>query len=70
MLLSGLDIGEQISRAPGRKAPGIDQWGVRTTTTFKVIGRHVINLWRIMRTEQALLNYTFENVVFHTLGRR
>ncbi|KAJ3553039.1 hypothetical protein NM688_g3832 [Phlebia brevispora] len=69
--LYGLDVGEQISRAPGRQViAGSDQWGVRTTSTFKVVGRHVLNLWRIMRSEQSLLNYSFENVVFNTLRRR
>lgn len=67
----GLDFGEQISRAPARQASTVtDQWGLRTTSTFKVIGRHAINLWRIMRSEQSLLNYTFENAVFNTLRRR
>ncbi|TFK89962.1 hypothetical protein K466DRAFT_574493 [Polyporus arcularius HHB13444] len=67
----GLDVGEQISRAPGRTAGGgYDAWGMKTTSTFKVIGRHVLNLWRIMRSEQTLNIYTFENVVFHLLRRR
>ncbi|RPD62939.1 hypothetical protein L227DRAFT_584639 [Lentinus tigrinus ALCF2SS1-6] len=67
----GLDVGEQISRAPGRTASGgYDAWGMKTTSTFKVIGRHVLNLWRIMRSEQTLNIYTFENVVFQLLRRR
>ncbi len=67
----GLDVGEQISRAPGRTAGGgYDAWGMKTTSTFKVIGRHVLNLWRIMRSEQTLNIYTFENVVFQLLRRR
>ena len=68
---AGLDVGEQISRAPGRTARGgYDAWGMKTTSTFKVIGRHVLNLWRIMRSEQTLNIYTFENVVFQLLRRR
>ncbi|KAH9937686.1 uncharacterized protein B0H18DRAFT_1081794 [Fomitopsis serialis] len=67
----GYDLGEQISRAPGRHiGGGSDQWGMRTTSTFKVVGRHVLNLWRIMRSEQSLTSYTFENIVFHVLRRR
>ncbi|TBU65073.1 hypothetical protein BD310DRAFT_944016 [Dichomitus squalens] len=67
----GLDVGEQISRAPGRTSGGgYDQWGMKTTSTFKVIGRHVLNLWRIMRSEQTFNIYTFENVVFQLLRRR
>ncbi|KIP11956.1 hypothetical protein PHLGIDRAFT_510248 [Phlebiopsis gigantea 11061_1 CR5-6] len=67
----GLDLGEQISRAPGRaRANQTDQWGERTTSTFKVIGRHVLNLWRIFRTELSLTSYSFENAVYHVLRRR
>ncbi|KAI0801265.1 hypothetical protein C8Q74DRAFT_1314513 [Fomes fomentarius] len=67
----GLDIGEQISRAPGRKTgPGYDAWGMKTTSTFKVIGRHVLNLWRIMRSDYNFNIYTFENIVFQILRRR
>jgi DNA polymerase zeta len=43
---------------------------MRTTTTFEVVGRHVFNVWRIMRSEQTLLNYTLENVVFNVLRKR
>ncbi|THH17005.1 hypothetical protein EW146_g3727 [Bondarzewia mesenterica] len=67
----GFDIGEQISRAPGRTfAAGNEQWGLRTTSTFHVVGRHVLNVWRIMRVEQSLNMYTFENTAFHLLRRR
>ncbi|GJE86113.1 DNA polymerase zeta catalytic subunit [Phanerochaete sordida] len=67
----GLDFGEQISRAPGRAHAGqSEQWGLRTTSTFRVIGRHVLNLWRIMRSELSLSSYSMENAVFHVLGRR
>lgn len=48
----------------------MDQWGLRTTSTFKVVGRHVFNMWRLMRTELNLTSYSFENAVFHTLHRR
>ncbi|OSD03436.1 hypothetical protein PYCCODRAFT_1409114 [Trametes coccinea BRFM310] len=67
----GLDLGEQISRAPGRHmGGGSDQWGMKTTSTFKVTGRHVLNVWRIMRSEHTFSIYTFENVVFQILRRR
>ncbi|KAF8132341.1 hypothetical protein EV363DRAFT_1583317 [Boletus edulis] len=67
----GLDVAELIARAPTTLArSGTDQWGVRTTTTFKVTGRHVFNVWRIMRSEQTLSSYTFESVAFHLLRKR
>ncbi|KAF8168090.1 hypothetical protein B0H34DRAFT_786325 [Crassisporium funariophilum] len=67
----GLDIPSILSRAPPRgSGGGTDQWGLRKTSTFKVTGRHVFNLWRIMRSENTLTLYTFENVVFTVLRRR
>ncbi|KIK70996.1 hypothetical protein GYMLUDRAFT_33098 [Collybiopsis luxurians FD-317 M1] len=67
----GLEFEELIARAPPRHSSGSNlQWEARHTTTLKVAGRHVFNLWRIMRSEQTLNIYTFENVVFHVLGQR
>ncbi|KZS92964.1 hypothetical protein SISNIDRAFT_478773 [Sistotremastrum niveocremeum HHB9708] len=67
----GMDLGDQISRAPPKPGSrGYDQWGLRTTSTFHVVGRHVLNVWRIMRVELSLTMYTFENVAFHLLRRR
>lgn len=71
LTLAGLEVAELISRAPTTLTrSGADQWGVRTTTTFKVTGRHVFNVWRIMRSEQTLSSYSFENVAFHLLRKR
>ncbi|XP_076642989.1 DNA polymerase zeta catalytic subunit [Halictus rubicundus] len=36
----------------------------------KIPGRIVLDVWRIMRHEIALLNYTFENVMYHVLHER
>ncbi|KAJ4486146.1 hypothetical protein J3R30DRAFT_3444599 [Lentinula aciculospora] len=67
----GLELEELLARAPPRYSSNNNiQWDARHTTTFKVAGRHVFNLWRIMRSEQTLSIYTFENVAFHVLGRR
>ena len=69
--IAGLDIGELISRASGRGPSNTtDQWSIRHTSTFRVAGRHVLNLWRIMRTELELSMYTLENTAFHLLRRR
>ncbi|XP_066138537.1 DNA polymerase zeta catalytic subunit isoform X3 [Euwallacea fornicatus] len=35
-----------------------------------IIGRIVLNVWRIMRHEIAVQSYTFESVVYHILHRR
>ncbi|KIM48192.1 hypothetical protein M413DRAFT_439909 [Hebeloma cylindrosporum] len=68
----GLTFSDLISRAPPKHSgpPSIDHWGLRKTSTFKVAGRHVLNLWRIMRSERTLTMYTFEHVLFDVLGRR
>jgi len=34
-----------------------------------VAGRLVLNLWRRMRAELKLLNYSYDNVAAHLLGR-
>lgn len=47
-----------------------DQWGFKHTSTIRVTGRHVINIWRAMRSELNLLQYTMENITFHLLHRR
>ncbi|KAL6255967.1 hypothetical protein P5V15_013204 [Pogonomyrmex californicus] len=36
----------------------------------KVPGRNILDVWRIMRHEAALLTYTFENVMHHVLHER
>ncbi|KAF9568379.1 hypothetical protein CPC08DRAFT_402859 [Agrocybe pediades] len=67
----GLDFADLVSRAPsGNTRPTDDQWSFRKTSTFKVAGRHVLNLWRIMRSERPLSIYSFENVVFEVLRKR
>ncbi|AOW03215.1 hypothetical protein B0I72DRAFT_137686 [Yarrowia lipolytica] len=48
----------------------IDTWGARKASGVKVVGRHVLNLWRMIRGEVSLLKYTLENVVFHVLHER
>lgn len=68
----GYDLAELISRAPGKRqsSTAVDNWGVTHTSTFKVIGRYVLNVWRVMRSEHSLEIYTFENTVFHILHKR
>ncbi|KAJ6509544.1 hypothetical protein C8R47DRAFT_1174181 [Mycena vitilis] len=66
----GLSIPDLVSRAPIKRSGGKDLWGMRHTSTFKVSGRHVLNLWRVMRVELTLNIYTFENVVLNVLSRR
>jgi DNA polymerase zeta len=65
---------EELSRmraqSHGRYGKESDKWGYNHTSTIRVTGRHMINIWRAMRGELNLLQYTLENVVFHLLHRR
>ncbi|KAI9670771.1 MAG: DNA polymerase zeta [Caeruleum heppii] len=58
------------SQSHGRFGKENDRWGFNHTSTIRVTGRHMINIWRAMRSELNLLQYTMENVVFHLLHRR
>ena len=58
------------SQSHGRFGKDADKWGFEHTSTIRITGRHMINIWRAMRSELNLLQYTMENVVFHLLHRR
>ncbi|KAB5546990.1 hypothetical protein GE09DRAFT_1129360 [Coniochaeta sp. 2T2.1] len=68
------DLCDEFSRmkslSHGRFGKEADRWGFNTTSTIRVTGRHMINVWRAMRGELNLLQYTMENVVWHLLHRR
>ncbi|XP_059212566.1 DNA polymerase zeta catalytic subunit [Centropristis striata] len=71
----GLDLCQQLSRVPGdskenRFAADRDEYGADTMTEINIVGRVTLNLWRVMKTEATLNNYTFENVAFHVLHQR
>ncbi|XP_019740532.1 DNA polymerase zeta catalytic subunit isoform X2 [Hippocampus comes] len=71
----GVDLCQQLSRVPGdsrdnRFAAERDEYGADTMTEIHIIGRIVLNLWRVMKTEVTLNNYTYENVAFHVLHQR
>lgn len=58
------------SQSHGRFGKDADRWGFNNTSTVRITGRHTINIWRAMRSELNLLQYTMENVVFHVLHKR
>lgn len=58
------------AQSHGRFGKDNDKWGFNNTSTIRVTGRHMINIWRAMRSELTLLQYTIENVAFHLLHRR
>lgn len=59
-----------ISQSHGRFGKESDRWGFNHTSTIRVTGRHMVNIWRAMRGELNLLQYTMENVTFHLLHKR
>ncbi|KAK0663959.1 putative DNA polymerase zeta catalytic subunit [Cercophora samala] len=61
---------KSLSPSFGKSGREADRWGFNTTSMIHVTGRHVINVWRAMRGELNLLQYTMENVVWHLLHRR
>ncbi|XP_034088737.1 DNA polymerase zeta catalytic subunit [Gymnodraco acuticeps] len=71
----GVNLCQQLSRVPGdskenRFDAERDEYGADTMSEINIIGRITLNLWRVMKTEAALNNYTFENVAFHFLHQR
>ncbi|XP_054617424.1 DNA polymerase zeta catalytic subunit isoform X2 [Dunckerocampus dactyliophorus] len=71
----GVDLCQQLSRVPGdsrdnRFTSDRDEYGADTMTEINVIGRIILNMWRVMKTEVTLNNYSFENVAFHVLHQR
>ncbi|KAL2136842.1 hypothetical protein VTI74DRAFT_1056 [Chaetomium olivicolor] len=68
------DLCSEFSRmksdSVGKTGKDADRWGFKTTSMLHVTGRHIINVWRAMRGELNLLQYSMENVVWHLLHRR
>jgi DNA polymerase zeta len=60
-------VNNQSTGAAGGKA---DNWGWTQTSALKITGRHILNIWRLMRGELNLNVYTYENIVFHLLHSR
>ncbi|XP_076686257.1 DNA polymerase zeta catalytic subunit isoform X1 [Andrena cerasifolii] len=57
----------RISNVPNPKGQETDKDNVND---MKVPGRIILDAWRIMRHETALLNYTFENVMYNVMRER
>jgi DNA polymerase zeta len=64
------EISRMRSQSRGRFGKDADRWGFTHTSTINITGRHMINIWRAIRGELNLLQYTMENVAFHLLHRR
>ncbi|KAH7102034.1 hypothetical protein BKA62DRAFT_701193 [Auriculariales sp. MPI-PUGE-AT-0066] len=69
--LIGLDILDLLSRAPGAfNKKNNHMYAAQHSSVIRVVGRHVLNLWRILRSEIALSSYTLESFALHILKRR
>ncbi|KAI9888365.1 MAG: DNA polymerase zeta [Vezdaea aestivalis] len=64
------DFSRVKENSHGRFGKENDRWGFNNTSTVRVTGRHMINVWRAMQAELGLLQYTLENVALQLLGRR
>ncbi|KAJ2830357.1 DNA polymerase zeta, partial [Coemansia sp. 'formosensis'] len=66
----------RIIEGPSRKHPpqrfgcGKDSWGHRKGAAITIAGRHVLNIWRLMRGELSLTSYTFEKIAKEVLGEQ
>jgi DNA polymerase zeta len=67
----GFVLSDDLSRVIATQSgPRNDRYSAQHTSSFKVIGRHVFNIWRILRGDLNLLQYSFENVTFQLLHQR
>ena len=74
----GYDLAVLLSRTPTATAAAAaatgggaeNNYAATHTSEFRLVGRIILNLWRLMRHEVALTSYSFENVMYHILHRR
>ncbi|KAK9238290.1 hypothetical protein V1525DRAFT_358797 [Lipomyces kononenkoae] len=66
------DLQDELSRVKTIKANNgnFDRWGYTQASTVKVNGRHVFNIWRLLRNSVNLLQYTMQNSAFQILKKR
>lgn len=44
-----------------------DRWGYTHTSVIEINGRHMLNIWRVLRKEVSLTDYSLENAAYHLL---
>ncbi|OLL22088.1 DNA polymerase zeta catalytic subunit [Neolecta irregularis DAH-3] len=64
------ELSRMKSHSHGRFGRDNDRWGFTSASSIRITGRHMINIWRAMRSEVNLLQYSIETVVFHLLHKR
>ncbi|CCK72263.1 DNA-directed DNA polymerase KNAG_0J01820 [Huiozyma naganishii CBS 8797] len=63
-------ISELARTSQQRKSKGKDAWGHNHSTDITITGRHMLNIWRLMRSNLTLTQYTIENIAYHLLHYR
>jgi hypothetical protein len=51
-----------VSKVPGARESGNDEWGTLHASGISVTGRMLLNLWRLMRSELKLSSYSLASV--------
>ncbi|KAI5950599.1 REV3 [Candida margitis] len=65
-----VNIMSSLSRGTHRSNGKLgDRWGYTHTSNVEITGRHILNVWRILKSDLALTSYTLENVCYHLLHR-
>ncbi|KAL1923394.1 uncharacterized protein VTP21DRAFT_8374 [Calcarisporiella thermophila] len=60
----------RIATFPNTTIHKDESWGYKKGSAIHITGRHMLNIWRLLRHEISLQSYTFENIVFHFLHQR
>lgn len=61
-----INLLQELSRAKLKNLGKFgDRWGYTHTTNFRIVGRFTLNIWRVLRRDSTLNNYSFENCCYH-----
>jgi DNA polymerase zeta len=64
------DLGRTTMQSTGRNEGKLDRWNYTTTSSIRLTGRHTLPIWRVLKADVNLTQYTFENIAFHVLRER
>jgi DNA polymerase elongation subunit (family B) len=64
----GRNLCHELSRSDFKSNGKVgDRWGYTHTSNVEVPGRHMLNVWRVLRSELSLTSYSLEHVAYHLL---
>ncbi len=46
------------------------RWALKKSSGFELIGRILLNVWQVLKSDVALSNYSYQSLAFHVLHRR